>query len=725
MTDKEFERIAPGLLKIRQVLTREDSTKHTTLDEKKLLVDACLHLAELLGMTLDIPSGDLEEDIDTTMERIAVHAGVRIQKITLEEKWWEKDHGLLLAFIDGLPCVLSPKQNGGYERSTPIEKLPLTHRQLAAVEKYAFTFIKPLPDKINKIFDILKFSFGRLFSDLRSILYLQLMLSFLMMSLPIFMSYFFNNFTHFVESSQMTVLSVALIMNTFIYFFLSINQSIMMLHLRFKVQMRLEPAIWDRLLKLNPIFFRQFNAGDIAYRAGVVSAIQEMLTQSTVLSLFGIIVSIVSFGLMCYYSFTLALLSLFTFIILAILILTLSQRFLTHQRKVYEYIIKQAGFVFQVISGIIKFKVSASEYRAFNIWSDYFSNLLIAKFKAEKVGIYLHIIHGSLLMVVTLILFCIYFYQKNQLQIGTFIAFNAAFSQFFAALITLTTFVSSILVIIPLFEQSLVIFQAKVEPRQRGGSHVKLEGKIRIKNLSFRYDENQPLVYKNISLTVNPGEVIGITGSSGCGKSTLFRILLGLEKPLDGQILYDEVNMDMINLSILRQQIGVVTQKSVLIPGTILENIIGNDKRLTRNDAWDIVYQLGLEHMISGFPMEMDTFINEGMQSLSGGEMQRIILARALVKKPKIIFLDEATSALDSQSQFRVQEYLNKLKVTQLVIAHRLSTLRSADRILVIQEGQIIQEGNFDRLVREPGYFAELAKLQFANLQNVGGSSKN
>jgi ABC-type bacteriocin/lantibiotic exporter with double-glycine peptidase domain len=719
MNKKEYEKIAPGLLKIQQVLGDNDYARFVNFDKKNLLIDSCLHMADLLGISLELPSGGLDDNIDDAMDKISSYSGIRIQKITLQDKWWEKDHGVILAFIDESPCVLSPKKNGGYEQSTPLEKLALSQKKLTKVGKYAYSFTKPLPDKIQKLFDILKFSFERLFSDFRSVLYLQLFLSLIMMSLPIFMSYFFNNFTQFVESNQMMVLGASLIMNTIIYFFLSVNQTIMLLHLRFKIQKKLEPAIWDRLLKLAPKFFRQFNAGDIAYRAGVVSAIQEMLTQSSIASIFSIIISLVSFGLMCYYSVTLAFLALLCFIIIAVLILSLSQRFLFHQRNVYKYVVKQSGFVFQVISGIIKFKVSASEFRAFNIWSDYFSSLLIAKFKAEKVGIYLHMIHGALLMIMTLILFCIYFTQKNQLPLGTFIAFNAAYSQFFSALITITTFITSILLIIPLFEQSLVIFQADVEPRQRGGTHVKLEGKIQIKNLSFRYDENQPLVYKNINLTVTPGEVIGITGSSGCGKSTLFRILLGLEKQLDGQIFYDEVNMDMINLSALRQQIGVVTQKSVLAPGTILDNIIGNDKQLTRNDAWDIVYQLGLEHMISGLPMEMDTFINEGMQSLSGGEMQRIVLARALVKKPKMLFLDEATSALDSQSQFKIQDYLSKLKITQLVIAHRLSTLRSADRILVIQEGQIIQDGNFKQLVSEPGYFAELAQLQFANLQSL------
>ncbi|WP_115701440.1 ATP-binding cassette domain-containing protein [Legionella sainthelensi] len=718
MNDSELEDIAPGLLKIQQVLGHKDTKTHSISDNKKLLIDALLHLAELMEVSLKIPSGDLGDDLDDLMEKISTHSGIRIHKMTLGDKWWNHDLGIFLGFMDNSPCVLVPKKNGGYQCSTPTEVITLSPNQLNKIDAYGFSFIKPLPKTATKLLDILKFSFSTLKNELQSILYLQLGLSLILMSLPILMSYFFNNFSQFIESGQITLLAILLIINTLIFFLLSINQTVLMLNLRFKIQRRLEPAIWDRLLKLTPTFFRQLNAGDIAYRAGVVSTIQEMLTQSTILSLFSVIVAFLSFILMCYYNLMLAVLALVSVFVISSAILFISHRLLIHQRKVYEYLTKLSGFVFQVISGIMKFKASASEYRAFNIWSDYFSNLLIARYKADKIRISIHIIHGSLLLLMTLILFCIYFYFNKQMQIGTFIAFNAAFSQFFSALLTLTTFISSILIIVPLFEQSLIIFEAKVEPLQLGGSHIKIEGKIQIKNLSFRYEDNQPLIYKNINLLINPGEVIGITGNSGCGKSTLFRILLGLEKPLDGQIFYDDINMDMINLANLRQQIGVVTQKSVLTPGTILENIIGNDKHLTRNDAWNIVYHLGLEQMISALPMEMDTFINEGMQSLSGGEQQRIVLARALIKKPKILFLDEATSALDNQNQTKIQDYLAKLNITQIVIAHRLSTLKSASRILVIDEGRIIQEGNFEQLIQTEGYFAELAKFQFPDFEN-------
>ena len=711
MSDNEYEKIAPGLLKIGQVLGSQYQNKETISDKKKLLTDALNQIGEIIGVSFDIPSGILGDNIDDFMDKISIHSGIRIQKISLNANWWQGDLGIILAFIDERPCVLIPEKNGAYRLSTDAGPQGLlTEDKAQRISNYGFTFTPPLPKKINTLMGLLKFSFSPFLSKMKTVIYVQLGLSLLLMSLPLLISYFFNHFNEFIESGQTALLSISLVINSVIFFLLSIYQSMVLLHLRFKVQIRLEPAIWDKLLKLTPIFYRQFNSGDIAYRASVVSTIQDMLTQSSLLSLFSVITLIVSFALMCFYDMKLAMLALLSIFIILPIVFFVTHQVLTQQRKVYDSLTKQSGFVFQVISGIMKFKVSASEFRAFNIWSDYFTSLLIARYKADKIQIVMHMLHSLLLMTMTLVLFCIYVYVDMNLKFGSFIAFNAAFSQFFTALIT---FMSTITSTIPLFEQSQVNYEAKEELLKRSGSHIPLEGKISIKNLSFRYDEGQPLIYKSINLEVNPGEVIGITGTSGCGKSTLFRLLTGMETPLDGQIFYDDVNLDMLNLSSLRKQIGIVTQKSILTPGTILENIIGNDSNLTRTEAWDIVIKLGMEQMIAALPMEMDTFINEGMQSLSGGEQQRIVLARALIKTPKIIFLDEATSALDVQNQANIQDYLAQLNITQLIIAHRLSTLKNVDRILVIHDGRIVQEGNFEQLVREEGYFSELAKFQF------------
>jgi len=206
--------------------------------------------------------------------------------------------------------------------------------------------------------------------------------------------------------------------------------------------------------------------------------------------------------------------------------------------------------------------------------------------------------------------------------------------------------------------------------------------------------------------------VLGITGESGCGKSTLLRLLLGLEKATEGRIYYDNINMEQINLSKLRKQIGLVFQKSQLLPGSILDNILAGEQSLTRREVWDLLYRLDIHEMVQDWPMGLDTMVSDGMQTLSGGEIQRIMLARALIRAPRLLFFDEATSALDNACQDKVHQYLQQLEVTQVIIAHRLSTLKHTNKIIVFEKGQVSQVGSYDDLLSQPGYFATLAKQQ-------------
>lgn len=713
MNPKDTKRILSGLVRIHHVMGDGHVPLQAFQDEKELLIHVCREVASSQDIALIFPDFSLSDGIETVMNLVSLQSRVRIRKIHLSNHWWTRDCGVLLGFYKHSPCKLSPVKGGKYRLSSPVHGDFIIDKSCEALSVDAWAFTKPLPNHSLSAREIFRFVLHPVRKALAATALLQTIMLILMMMLPVTMGYLFDNLNTLSGTGFITQLGIALLVNAVIYTILSLNQALLLLHLRFKVQATLEPAMWDRILKLSSNFFRRYQSGEIAFKASAMGTIQEMLTQSAILSIFSAVLSTLSLILMFYYDPLLAVMALGGFVLSLILLYILNRKLLLHVRVVYKFLSKQAGMVFQSVTGIIKYKVSASEFRAFNQWADYFSNMLHAKIKAGSVHILIHIINESLLLVMTLIIFVTYYFQAHPGSTGDFVAFNAAFTQFFTALLGLSFFISSLIEVIPIFEQSMVIFQSETEPGDAVVRRIELEGDIVIKNLSFRYDESQAPILKNISMHIAPGEAIGITGASGCGKSTLFRLLLGLEKPSSGKILYDGLDMELINLSMLRQQVGVVSQKSTLVPGTILENIIGSDPSLTRKDAWDIIYTLGLEQMLKAFPMEMDTFINEGMQSFSGGEVQRIILARALVKKPKILFLDEATSALDSSNQAKIQDYLRTQRITQLIIAHRLSTLRYTDKIFVLQGGDIIQQGSFDTLVKTPGYFAELARLQF------------
>ncbi|HEY7551516.1 MAG TPA: ATP-binding cassette domain-containing protein, partial [Hyphomicrobiaceae bacterium] len=231
--------------------------------------------------------------------------------------------------------------------------------------------------------------------------------------------------------------------------------------------------------------------------------------------------------------------------------------------------------------------------------------------------------------------------------------------------------------------------------------------------VAFRYQADRPLVLEDVSLTVGPGEFVALVGPSGAGKSSLFRLLLGFETPEAGAIYFDGQDLAGLDLEAVRHQIGVVLQNGKVQPGTIFENIVGAGV-YTLDDAWEAARQAGLEAQIKQLPMGMQTFISEGGATFSGGQRQLLLIARALVRKPRILLFDEATSALDNETQAIVTASLKALHATRIVIAHRLTTVEQADRLYVLSGGQIVQSGKYADLLKTPGPFADLAHRQLA-----------
>lgn len=232
-------------------------------------------------------------------------------------------------------------------------------------------------------------------------------------------------------------------------------------------------------------------------------------------------------------------------------------------------------------------------------------------------------------------------------------------------------------------------------------------------HIFFRYDENTPYVLNDLSLSIKAGEYVAIVGRTGCGKSTLVRLMLGFEKPEKGAVYYDLQNLASLDPRSLRKHIGVVIQNGQLFPGDIFSNITISAPQLTMDEAWEAAETAGIARDIREMPMGMQTMISEGQGTISGGQKQRLMIARAIAPKPKILIFDEATSALDNKTQKQVSQALDKLHCTRIVIAHRLSTVRNCDRILVMDHGAIIEEGNYDELIQKNGYFADLISRQW------------
>ena len=239
-----------------------------------------------------------------------------------------------------------------------------------------------------------------------------------------------------------------------------------------------------------------------------------------------------------------------------------------------------------------------------------------------------------------------------------------------------------------------------------------LTGRIDIDHVSFSYDKNAPSVFDDFSLHIQQGEYIGIVGASGCGKSTLIRLLLGFERPSAGKIYYDSQDISELDLQELRKQFGVVLQDGDLISGSIYDNIAITSPLSDYRDVQAAVEAAGLSEDIREMPMGLSTIVNEHCATLSGGQKQRILIARAILNHPKILILDEATSALDNLTQSVIGDTLKQMDCTRIVVAHRLSTIKNCDRIIVLSDGNIVEEGNFSSLMENKGLFYELASRQ-------------
>jgi NHLM bacteriocin system ABC transporter ATP-binding protein len=490
-------------------------------------------------------------------------------------------------------------------------------------------------------------------------------------------------------------------------------QGIAMLRLEGVLDWKLQAAIVDRLIRLPASLFRQYTVGDLVARSLGIDATRRVFTGRTMRSLLAGVFCWFSFILMFYYDLKLALIATALTAVRAILIMLANAKRLYHENRQFNLQGKVQGFVLQLISGIGKLRVAAATVRALAVWSKQFAAQKRDFIASQRAANALNAVETSFPLLATLVIFAAAeeFSSKLMLDLGAFLAFFAAFGQSLALIGDWATGISDSLLAIPQLTRIRPLIHSELEVAEERRSTGALSGSIELSRVSFRYEERGPLILDNITLQIASGEYVAIVGPSGSGKSTIFRLLLGFEKPAAGAIFFDGKAIGTLDVSDVRRQMGVVLQNGKLASGSIYENICGG-VQLPMEQVWEAVRLAGLEADLKAMPMGLHTVIAEGVSTISGGQRQRLMIARAIARRPRILLFDEATSALDNQTQSIVSTSLGNLNVTRIVIAHRLSTVREADRIIVLVDGKLVQSGNYSELSTAPGVFADFARRQ-------------
>ena len=661
---------------------------------------------------LEMPEGDYKYQVIA----LARFSGFRAREVMLKGRWMNQDSGPMLAFYEeGMqPVCLLQKGSTAYETFDPLtaERRPVTEEESLRLMPSAFTFYKPFASKPVTIFDISKMIFQESRRDIYAVAILGTLVGMIGMATPVMTGVIFDSIIPEAARSQMIQIFFILFAFTLSTSFFELAKGFALVRVQGKVNHTVQSALWDRLLGLPVPFFRNYSSGDLAKRSLGISTIIDMIAGIVLNSVLSSIFSIFNLFLLFYYDWGLALIAVGLTLVTLLFTLTINIFQLSRQRESIKLSNKNAGFLFQLINGVAKVKMTGSQKRAFVKWSELFSINRKALFTAGLAQNLLTSFNSIFPILTSMALFSwIIFYMSAPLTTGSFLAFIAAFGAFQGALLNMTGVFTSSIAVIPIYEALKPILDTMPENDRQKSSPGRLAGEIEVAHVNFRYGEDLPLVLNDVSIKAKPGEFIAIVGGSGSGKSTLLRLLIGFEKPESGTIYYDNQDLDTIDVLETRRQFGVAMQNGMLTQGSIFENIVGQSN-LTIDDAWEAAGMAGVADDIKAMPMGMHTVLPAGGGVLSGGQRQRIVIARSIVKKPKILFFDEATSALDNKTQAEVSKSLESLKVTRIVIAHRLSTIINADRIYVMDEGRVVQTGSYETLMAQEGLFRELAARQ-------------
>ena len=699
---------------------REKTLRRLGLRQEKHAVpqddgSALRQVLEALG----ISDYELEDDDLMTPEEqltgILRPRGIMMRDIRLTNNWWRHCVGPLLGYAkDGRLVALIPTATGlGYKfREQDGTLVKVGHREMETkLQEKAVTFTKALPLRPLRLRDFLSFTWGAV-SGPNALLLLvcALVVVLLGMFTPMANKLIFDTVIPTGDAYDLLPITGLLVGVAIGSLLLTLTRNLYIIRIKNITEQHVQNAVMARTFLLSPTFFSKNSSGELTAKLQNVSLLASLVNETIVGVLLSAVLSIIYLIQVYVYGGALLWPALVIIIAQVALLVLNYRRCVSILVKHIERSAKLSGLEYNLFAGIQKLKLTGSENRAFARWLDNYGSPAQLIYNPKLPSRLYPALTAFLGLGGTMLIFACTLY--NGVSPSDYIAFSSAFGMMTAALAQLNTLIPQIAQIHPLLESVKPILEAVPEMEEKAPQVGFLSGSIEVSGLSFRYQEDGPLILDDLNLTINPGEYVGIVGKSGCGKSTLMRLLLGFEQPLTGGIYYDNFDLAKVDKASLRRKIGCCLQSGSLFTGDLFHNITITAPWATHEDAWEALRMACLEDDVKRMPMGLHTVVSEGGGGFSGGQKQRLLIARALISKPNIIFFDEATSALDNISQKVVSDNLDKLKCTRVVIAHRLSIIRHCDRIIVLDKGRISEQGTFDELWANKSLFYEMSMRQ-------------
>ena len=709
--EDSFFRMAGAVLDRRS----EERMNDARMDDRRAITREALDdiLRYFHKKPAEIPDG--MEDPAEQLACALRPTGLMTREVKLEQDWRRSAFGPMLGMMKdtGELVALMPGTLTGYWYRDPDtgRKLRITRRTEKLFAPEALCFYEPLPMKKLGIPDLMRYM-GRSVSrgDLLLILIASLSVTLVGKLEPRIYSLITGPILRDRRLSLLAGIGFFLVASAFAGQMLNVVRSLLMERINTKTSVAVESSVMMRILSLPVSFFRRFSSGELSSRASSVSTLCAMLLNNVLGVGLSSLLSLLYVGDIFRYAPALVWPSLG--IILATVALSTACSFVQVgiTRKKMELSAQETGMTYAMLGGMQKIRLSGSEKRMFARWGRLYAKTARLEYNPPAFIKLNRVMILAVTLLGTVMLYSLA--AKTGVRGNEYYAFSAAYGRVSAAFGALAGIAVSAAGIRPVLEMAEPILQAEPEVATEKETVDQISGGIEMSHVTFRYDEHTPYVLNDLSLKIRPGEYVAVVGRTGCGKSTLVRLLLGFEQPEKGAIFYDRHDLASMDPRSLRKHIGTVLQTGELCQGDIYSNIAISAPRLTLNEAWEAAEIAGIADDIREMPMGMQTVISEGQGGISGGQKQRLMIARAVAPKPKILIFDEATSALDNKTQKQVSDALAELKCTRLVVAHRLSTIRGCDRILVLDQGRIAEEGDYETLLARKGVFANLVERQ-------------